>query len=203
MKKFRIQLVAVLAACCSLGMVSCDNEEFSSVEYAEVPTMKRTTMEETTMDASKVQTRVATGDGTSVGTNEIINIGTTNTWIGEPSMRTYTKQKVLMSAATPMGTAGIYICDVVEISATTDTNSNLVYLGVVDNECGYTPNTIDDSSPVIGTQAIHNAVSNNYTLKTICYRIISNTAGIQYPSNYWIPCPPEQAKLKYQVIVLN
>lgn len=190
----------MLAACCSLGMVSCDNEEFSSVEYAEVPTMKRTTMEETTMDASKVQTRVATGDGTSVGTNEIINIGTINTWTGERSMRTYTKQKVLMGAGTPMGATGIYICDVVEISATTDADPNLIYRSVVDNECGYVPNTIDDPSPVIGTQAADIAGQYSYTLKTVCYRIISNTAGIQFPSNYWIPCPPEQAKLKYQII---
>lgn len=44
MKKFRFQLVAVLTACCSLGMVSCDNEEFSSVECTEVPIVEVSTM---------------------------------------------------------------------------------------------------------------------------------------------------------------
>ena len=44
MKKFRFQLVAALAACCSLGMVSCDNEEFTNVEFSEFPAVEVSTM---------------------------------------------------------------------------------------------------------------------------------------------------------------
>lgn len=44
MKKFRFQLVAALAACCSLSMVSCDNEEVSNVEFTETPVVEVSTM---------------------------------------------------------------------------------------------------------------------------------------------------------------
>lgn len=199
MKKFRFQLVAALAACCSLGMVSCSNEEYLAVESSNT-----SVVEAPLMGIQESKTRSVDSQDSSTPIRGITTIGGgVNVWTGEKRITTYTKQKILMNGAMPMGATGVYICDVKEITAVTSANPNMIYRSVEDNDCGYISSTVSTSSPVIGTSAVENVGQNTFTLKTTCYRIISNAAGMQYPSNYWIPCPPEEALLKYKVYMLD
>ena len=52
MEKFRLQLVAAFAACCSLGMVSCDKEDSTNILDTSSPVV-----EVSTMSAWQSQTR--------------------------------------------------------------------------------------------------------------------------------------------------
>lgn len=44
LKQLKKQMVVALATCCSLGMISCENKEFTDVEFTEAPAVEVSTM---------------------------------------------------------------------------------------------------------------------------------------------------------------
>lgn len=92
---------------------------------------------------------------------------------------------------------GIYICKVYTITAVTNVNPNMVYFSVDDDECGFKPTATNKDEIVRGTRAYDNG-DGTYTLKTICYQIISDMQGIAPSGDGYLPCDPYKALLKYK-----
>ena len=91
----------------------------------------------------------------------------------------------------------VYVCNVYTITAVTNNNPNRIYFSVEDDECGFKPTATTKDSIVRGTRAYDND-DGTYTLKTICYKIISNLLGQTPSGDGYMPCDPYKALLKYK-----
>ena len=92
---------------------------------------------------------------------------------------------------------GVYVCKKYTITAVTNVNPNMVYFSVDDDECGFKPTATSKDPIVRGTRAYDNG-DGTYTLKTICYKIISDIQGITPSGDGYLPCDPYKALLKYK-----
>ena len=92
---------------------------------------------------------------------------------------------------------GVYVCKMYTITAVTNENPNMVYFSVDDDECGFKPTATSKDPIVRGTRAFDNG-DGTYTLKTICYKIISDMQGIAPSGDGYLPCDPYKALLKYK-----
>lgn len=91
----------------------------------------------------------------------------------------------------------VYVCKVYTITAVTTNNPNRIYFSADDDECGFKPTATNKDPIVRGTRAYDNS-DGTYTLKTVCYKIISNLAGVTPSGDGYIPCDPYKALLKYK-----
>ncbi|MCR5078192.1 MAG: hypothetical protein K6A82_09175 [Prevotella sp.] len=123
-------------------------------------------------------------------------------WTGDKVIHKKTNVKVLFSSAYRFYIQpGTYLCDVYRIRAVTPENESIIYRNAVDDACGFMPFKSTPTTIQRGTRAAQTDESeNSYLLETICFRIISNTGGAQYPRDYYIPCKPEEAVLKFKQI---
>ena len=113
----------------------------------------------------------------------------------------YEEPVFITSFSKEASTTGVYICDVVTINGiiTLSDPDNEFIRSAQNSACGYNPGTISSGTPIRATTAVVDPTDpSKYHLTTTCYRIITNMAGISYPSNYWRPCSPNTAKLHYQ-----
>ncbi|MCM1079001.1 MAG: hypothetical protein NC344_04870 [Bacteroidales bacterium] len=120
---------------------------------------------------------------------------------GEVAHQTFNNQKVFLNSAAINNVSGIYICQVVKVRGTIVLNNpdDEVVRAVEDDRCGYVPGTVGTEKPVRGVELEENLnMPGTYTLTTNCYKVISSLSGVAYPSNYWIPCSPDEAKLCYK-----
>lgn len=93
--------------------------------------------------------------------------------------------------------------DVYTITAQTSENGNLIYRNVIDDECGFMPAAETPDKIQRGTRAYQSDWSENaYVLKTVCYKILYAVGGASPVGDYYIPCRPEDAKLKYKLITI-
>lgn len=123
------------------------------------------------------------------------------TWTGDVKIERKSKVKVAFSSAYMeyLPGAGVYICDVYTITARTPEDPTVVYKDAVDESCGFLPVLKNPKRVSRGTKAyVSDDSENSYTLKTVCYRIISNLMGQTPNGEYYIPCRPEEAKIKYK-----
>lgn len=171
-----------------LPLFSCntdDDYEFNDIQ-GEYAVMQQST------NASKTRARAAAYSTSGWETVE---------YTGTPTFQTYNNQKIILNGAAINGVTGTYICQVVKVSCTINVSNpdDEIVRGVSnDTRCGFVPGTASTSSPVRGTQAIQNPSNlNQYTVTSVCYKIITNMAGMAYPSNYWVPCSPDDVTLYY------
>ena len=73
----------------------------------------------------------------------------------------------------------------------------MAYFSVDDGECGFKPMATSKDPIVRGTRAFDNG-DGTYTLKTICYKIISNMQSIVPSGEGYLPCDPYKALSKYK-----
>jgi len=134
-------------------------------------------------------------------TTRAISSSPIETWTGDIKIEKKSKVKVAFSSAYMeyLPGAGVYICDVYTITARTPEDPTVVYKDAVDESCGFLPALKNPKKVSRGTKAyVSDDSENSYTLKTVCYRIISNTLGQTPNGEYYIPCRPEEAKIKYK-----
>lgn len=123
------------------------------------------------------------------------------TWTGDVKIQKKSNVKIAFSSAYKgyLPGPGVYICDVYTITATTPEDPTVVYKDAVDESCGFLPRVTSTQQILRGTKALVSDNSeNSYILKTVCYRIISTLMGQTPKEEYYIPCRPEEAKLKYK-----
>lgn len=92
---------------------------------------------------------------------------------------------------------GIYVCKMYTITAVTNVNPKMVYFSVDDDECGFKP-TATSKDPIVRGTRVYDNGNGTYTLKTICYKIISDIQGITPSGDGYLPCDPYKALLKYK-----
>ena len=122
-------------------------------------------------------------------------------WTGDVKIEKKSKVKVIFSPAYAeyLPGPGMYICDVYTITAKTPEDPSVIYKDAVDESCGFLPPLKNPKRISRGTKAyISDDSENSYILKTVCYRIISNAIGQTPNGEYYIPCRPEEAKIKYK-----
>ena len=123
------------------------------------------------------------------------------TWTGDVKIERKKRVKVPFSSAYMeyLPGAGVYICDVYTITARTPENPAVIYKDAIDESCGFLPVLGNPERISRGTKAyVSDDSENSYTLKTVCYRIISNSIGQTPKREYYIPCRTEKAKIKYK-----
>lgn len=91
----------------------------------------------------------------------------------------------------------VYICNFYTITTVTNKNPNRIYFSVNDDDCGFKPTATSQDDIVRGTRAYDNG-DGTYTLKTVCYKILSNLEGVAPAGSGYIPCDPYKALLKYK-----
>jgi hypothetical protein len=134
-------------------------------------------------------------------TTRAISSSPIETWTGDIKIEKKSKVKIAFSPAYMeyLPGAGVYICDIYTITARTPEDPTVVYKDAVDESCGFLPALKNPKKVSRGTKAyVSDDSENSYTLKTVCYRIISNTLGQTPNGEYYIPCRPEEAKIKYK-----
>lgn len=146
-------------------------------------------------------------DKESVRSTKSLDITPLSSWetrvfSGTPDQQKYKNQKVILNSRVIKGSTGIYLCDVVKVTTkitVTNSDDEIIRAVTNDDRCGYIASTVSTSTPVRGTEVVQDPNNPSiYRVSTTCYRIIASTSGIMYPSNYWIPCNPNNVKLVYK-----
>lgn len=195
-KSFIVSLIITISL---LSLTSCsadDDFQPNTYEKESIETSQNASrIIETSQNASRIKAKTRAAMSASTGWQTI-------EYSGSPNLQTFNNQKVLLSGTAVNGVTGYYICQVVKVSCTVnvqDPDEEMIRGVSNESRCGFVPGTASTSSPIRGTQAIVNPSNpSQYTITSVCYKIITNMGGIAYPSNYWVPCNPNDVTLFYQ-----
>ena len=202
MKKFRFQLVAVLTACCSLGFMSCNNEEsFVTEELSQDFQLETAISIDSLFAIDNEEVAKWSSNRNKIPQTRSSASVTEMTVYGYDSQTTTGNRKTLISSdlATKMGIPRqIYIMETLTLYKNitiNGLNSTVYFASDYSPNCGISPANQDSISYTSTMQG------NTMKLATKLHHVISDMNGISY--NRWYPREPNSLEWNYKLITFN
>lgn len=202
MKQLKIQLVAAFAACCSLGLISCNNEEsFVTEELSQDFLLETAISIDSLFAIDNEEVSKWNSNKNKIPQTRSSASVTEMTVYGYDSQTTTGNRKTLISSdlATKMGIPRqIYVMETLTLYKNITINglgSTAYFSNAYSPNCGMSP---DDQDSIGYTSSMQ---GNTMVLATKLHHVISDINGISY--NRWYPLEPNLLEWKYTLVTIN